>query len=153
MILISHRGNIDGIKKEKENTVKYIKKAIKNGFDVEIDTWYIENKIFLGHNFPKNKVNLSFLESYKNKLWIHCKNIEALYYLKDNYNCFFHSSDDAVLTSKNYIWTFPGRTLTNQSILLKFEKDDKFVIPKNIFGICSDNIKYYFKKLKNENSY
>ena len=40
MILISHRGNIDGVNKLKENKINYINEAIKNGFDVEIDVWY-----------------------------------------------------------------------------------------------------------------
>ena len=37
MILISHRGNINGCNFEKENTHEYIQQAIDAGFHVEID--------------------------------------------------------------------------------------------------------------------
>ena len=42
MILISHRGNIDGKIVERENHPDYIDKAISEEFDVEIDVWMIE---------------------------------------------------------------------------------------------------------------
>ena len=37
MILISHRGNIDGKIVERENHPEYIDEAIALGYDVEID--------------------------------------------------------------------------------------------------------------------
>ena len=37
MILISHRGNVNGKLPNRENTISYIKEAIAKGFDVEID--------------------------------------------------------------------------------------------------------------------
>jgi hypothetical protein len=40
MYLISHRGNINGIQKSKENDPNYINKAIESGFDVEVDVRY-----------------------------------------------------------------------------------------------------------------
>ena len=44
-ILISHRGNIDGEFHELENNPTYIESAIKLGYDVEIDVWYINGKL------------------------------------------------------------------------------------------------------------
>ena len=40
MILISHRGNLFGADKERENSPKIIESAIGQGFDVEIDVWH-----------------------------------------------------------------------------------------------------------------
>ena len=52
MILISNRGNVDGVNLEKENTQSYIQQAIDLGYDVEIDVRYINNKFWLGHDSP-----------------------------------------------------------------------------------------------------
>ena len=40
MLLISHRGNLNGPDKKFENHPKYIQNAIKKGFDVEIDIYF-----------------------------------------------------------------------------------------------------------------
>ena len=40
MILISHRGNIDGPNPKLENSPEYIQLAMEKGFDVEVDVWY-----------------------------------------------------------------------------------------------------------------
>ena len=47
MILISHRGNINGKNTEKENHPSYIDEAIKGEYDVEIDVWYVDEKLWL----------------------------------------------------------------------------------------------------------
>ena len=56
MILISHRGNLNGKIPENENCPDYIDKAIHSGYDVEIDIWMIDNELFLGHDGPQYKV-------------------------------------------------------------------------------------------------
>ena len=40
MILISHRGNIEGKQPKLENKPEYISKALELGYNVEIDIWY-----------------------------------------------------------------------------------------------------------------
>ena len=50
MYLISHRGNLNGIQKDKENEPEYIISAIDKGFDVEVDVRFENNKFFLGHD-------------------------------------------------------------------------------------------------------
>ena len=52
MKIIAHRGNLSG-PTQTENHPDQIKKALDLGFDVEIDVWYKENKVFLGHDFPQ----------------------------------------------------------------------------------------------------
>jgi len=142
MILISHRGNTEGINKDKENTESYINNALYLGFNVEIDVWYINNKFWLGHNKPISEISKNFL-SNKN-FWIHCKNIEALIFLKNEYNCFFHTKEDYVLTSTGYIWTYTGVKLYDNVIAVLPENYNyKYNALKQCVGICSDNILFY----------
>ena len=51
MILISHRANLDKINFDDENKPDYILAAIELGYDVEIDFWVVNKKLFLGKFF------------------------------------------------------------------------------------------------------
>ena len=63
MILISHRGNIDGKNSEKENTVAYITEALDKGYHCEIDVCKFDGKQFyLGHDEPQESVSMSWLD-------------------------------------------------------------------------------------------
>ena len=150
MKFISHRGNINGVDIEKENTVKAIIAAINQGFDVETDIWFIDGRFYLGHDRPQYEISLFFLQIHSDTLWCHAKDIITLNILLKypELNCFFHQNDDCTLTSKGQIWTYFNKPLTNSSILLKFEKDENFIIPENIFGVCSDNIEFYRNMIK-----
>ena len=140
MFYISHRGNIFGPNKNEENKIDYINYAIKLGFDVEIDVWCIDNRWYLGHDSPQYEITSDYLKN--DKFWCHAKNIEALNrMLKEDIHCFWHQEDDVTLTSKGYMWTYPGKPLTDNSICVKPKKNDK--IMKKTFGICSDFIVYY----------
>lgn len=150
MKFIAHRGNTRGVRKEKENTIDYIFDALEEKFDVEIDIYYYKNKFWLGHDEPQYKI--SDLKIFKlNKIWIHAKNIDAAYELTKlkSVNFFWHQNDDITLTSKNFIWTYPDKKLTSNSIcvLPEIQKKLKMNDLKKISGICSDNIYYYKKKL------
>ena len=140
MIFISHRGNIDGKYPEFENNPIQIDRALKNGFDVEIDVWYKDNEWYLGHDEPQYKVDLEYLKN--DKFWCHAKNIEALnQMLEEDIHCFWHQEDDVTLTSKGFMWTYPGKQLTSKSICVLPEKNNE--IPKKCLGICSDFIVSY----------
>jgi len=141
MKLISHRGNLNGPDPNKENTVEYILAAIYNEFDCEIDIWKIDDTLYLGHDQPDNIVSLSFLEKYNNKLWIHCKNVPALVFLKDTFNCFYHKDDEYTLTSKGYIWGNIHSYVDKNVIAVMPELTNKCI--NNSAGICSDYIMNY----------
>ena len=139
MILIAHRGNTNGPNELFENKPEYLTNAINKGFFIETDLWYLNNKLYLGHDNPKYEINIDFLLNLKEKLFCHCKNIQALSYIINNYpqiECFYHDIEECVLTSKNKIWTYPGKELTPMSICVMPERVDQ--IPKNCFGICTD---------------
>jgi hypothetical protein len=137
MLLISHRGNING-KSEQENHPSHIDYALKQGFDVEIDVWKVnEVEWYLGHDEPQYKIDLEFLKN--DKLWCHAKNIKALFDMyNNNIHCFWHQEDDVTLTSKGYLWTYPNKELTENSICVLPEKQEIDI--KKCAGICSDYI-------------
>ena len=143
MIVISHRGNIEGPNPLLENHPNQILKCLDKDFEVEIDVWFLDGW-FLGHDEPQHKVDIAFLQ--KSKLWCHAKNIEALYNLrKNNINCFWHQKDDVTLTSTGFIWTYPGKKLTKNSICVMPELLDQDI--KECHGVCTDYpLKY--KELK-----
>ena len=136
MILISHRGNLNGRNPQYENSDRYCQTAIDRGFNVEIDVWYTDTW-WTGHDRPQYRVNTDFIK--QKEVWCHAKNIEALKRLLDlGAHCFFHQNDSVTLTSKGYIWTYPTQTLTEKSIcvLPELQKIDT----KGCAGICSDYI-------------
>jgi len=143
MILISHRGNINGRNPERENTVSYIQEALDQGFNVEVDVWKIGSKFYLGHDSAQNGASIDFLS--QNGIIAHCKNINALEScVNSNIHCFFHDTDDVVLTSKQLLWVYPGKSLGRyayRSILVLPEIDE---VPY-CYGVCSDNILKYKK--------
>jgi hypothetical protein len=143
MILISHRGNLNGINKERENSPDYIDEALNGLNFVEVDVRMIEGSFYLGHDEPKYKVSLSWLKERKNMLILHCKNVEALKELKTDFVCFYHDNDDCVLMSNCFwIWTYPGKELTEDSIAVLPEYCDRWDISE-CQGICSDFIERY----------
>jgi hypothetical protein len=146
MILISHRGNINGKNTEKENHPSYIDTALNLGDDVEIDIWYIDDKLWLGHDEPQYEVSLEWLELRSPSLWIHCKDMNSLSYLNEysdkvssQFNYFSHDVDMGVLTSHNYIWS---THLYDRGILVLPEVFNKEPI-EGTLGICSDIIEKY----------
>ena len=140
MYLISHRGNINGIQKDKENSPEYISDAINKGFDVEVDVRLENDKFFLGHDFSQFEINKEFL--LNKKIWCHAKTNEALLALQEiKAHFFWHEEDDYTITSKGYIWTYPGKKLLPKSICVLPEKARYKEI--NCLGICSDFIENY----------
>lgn len=146
MILISHRGNINGKNIEMENNPSFIENALNLGYDVEIDVWYIDGVLFLGHDKPQYEVSLEWLELRSPSLWIHCKDMNSLSYFNEysntksnQFNYFSHDVDMGVLTSHNYIWS---TNLYNRGILVLPEVFNKEPFEGTI-GICSDVIEKY----------
>jgi len=139
-LIISHRGNLNGPNPELENSVEYIKAAFKEGYDVEIDVWMIEGKLFLGHDEPTYPVEPDFLKS--SYLWCHAKNLEALeYMLANDIHCFWHQEDNYTLTSDGYIWAYPGQPGNNITIAVMPAKHSDV---SKYYGVCTDYpTKYY----------
>ena len=58
MILISHRGNMNGVNKKLENDPDHLQSLSDMGVDVEVDVWFDGLQLFLGHDEPKYKVDI-----------------------------------------------------------------------------------------------
>ena len=139
MKLISHRGNTQG-KTKYENHPDYIMDTLEY-FECEIDVWY-DNGWRLGHDNPQYEVDEGFL--LVEGLWCHAKDIDTLYHLLIlDVHCFFHSSDDAALTSRGFMWTYPGKKLTPMSICVLPQTGDMVAKRPKCAGICSDEIVRY----------
>jgi len=146
MILISHRGNIDGKFESYENEPNYIDSTIRNGYDVEVDVWYVEGVLYLGHDEPQYGVDFEWFKQRLAKLWIHCKNIQALLYFKDcghDAHYFWHEEDTVTLTSKGYVWAYPGKQPIKNSIAVMPEAEGDDI--EHCLGVCSDFIQNYRK--------
>ncbi len=143
MILISHRGNLKGRNVERENQPEYIDETINAGFDVEIDVWMIDNEFYLGHDEPQYKVIWNWLSTRYEKLWIHCKNVEAIewFNMMGLFNYFWHENDTMVLTSKNYMWVHSGKQPIVGSIAVMPEIHNESI--SECIGVCSDYINNY----------
>ena len=135
-----------------ENSPDQIQRCIESGVDVEIDVRYDPktNSLWLGHDEPQYMVTWWWLAGRAEHLWIHCKDLTTLHQFvaeTGGYNYFWHQEDDFTLTSKNYIWTYPGKPYTNRSVIVMPEwKDTDWdsLRVTNCYAICTD----YVEKLR-----
>jgi hypothetical protein len=148
MIKIAHRGNFEGRYSERENTISYIEEAIAAGYNVEIDVWLLEKKWHLGHDFPGEEIDLSFME--RPEIWTHAKNLVGYVSLYSNpkVHTFWHDKDDFVFTSKGIKWcrsdiiTYDGVSCMPSDLVLGHYKESG-IMP---LGICSDDFTHLFVK-------
>ena len=149
MRFISHRGNLNRTNRDLENRPLQIIKVIEMGYDCEIDLWFIDNQLFLGHDEPQFLIQEEFIQEYANKLWIHCKNIEGLLWCEKSnikqLNYFWHQEDVVTLTSLSFIWAYPGFQPIRNSIAVMPEISDESQL-ETCYGICSDLIELYKQK-------
>ena len=143
MILISHRGNINGRNPEKENHPDYIQAALAAGYDVEIDVWYV-NGWWLGHDAPTYPCPEHLLR----KCWCHTKNAEAL---RQASNLrlpmyFWHDDDDYTITSHGYIWSHSHSPTLEKAIVVLPEVRNQSE-QYRCAGVCSDYIERYKPRL------
>ena len=152
MILISHRGNIDTVNLERENTKSYIQEAIDLGYDVEIDVRYNNNKFWLGHDEPDHEVDIEWLTKRKNNLWIHCKDFLSLAKLiNSDLRIFYHQDENhTIIGNTKAIWSHDIDDANHQSIipLIDIDSVNSFKnFNQKYYGICSDFIKQVGDKL------
>ena len=154
MIWISHRGNINGKFESYENEPNYIDNAISEGYDVEIDVWYKDGILWLGHDTPQYSFHkdMTWFKDRIHKLMIHCKNPEAasFFYFENQkfvkeghpgYHYFCHETDTIALTSKGYMLGYPGKQPMEGTIAMMPEYYDDDI--SDCIGVCSDDIAKY----------
>jgi hypothetical protein len=137
MIIIAHRGLLEGPNSSLENHPDQIDLAIKEGFDVELDLRYIDKEYWLGHDNAQFLIDLDWLEQRSQYLWVHCKNIDALLRMaKTSLHYFWHEEDTVTLTSKRFIWAYPGKQPIKRSIAVMPEIHNDTV--DQCMGVCTD---------------
>lgn len=120
MILIAHRGLMEGPNKEIENHPDQIMSALDSGYDCEIDVWY-DDGWHLGHDEPQYKINVDFLLKNKESFWVHCKNEEAFAKLNEYFpllNYFWHDTDTYTFTCKGIPWIYPRYALACKCVCI-----------------------------------
>ena len=140
MIYISPRGLINGQNSDIENHPDQIKFLLSKNINIEIDIRYHKNKLYLGHDEPMYEITKDFL--LNKNLWCHAKDFKSLEEMsKIKCHYFWHQEDDYTITSKGFIWVYPGKPLIKNSICVipeKHENDYSFC-----YGICTDYINNY----------
>jgi hypothetical protein len=143
MIFISHRGNLNGVIAERENSPKYIEECLAEKFHCEIDLRMKDGIPHLGHDTPDYPVDSAWLRD--SRLWIHVKEYEALVWLKQNCptaKYFCHESDRYTLVSNGMIWSHDlTNRMTSYCIIPLLSKESVESYDQVGFGaVCSDFI-------------
>jgi hypothetical protein len=148
MKIISHRGNLNGPDPLTENSPTQIDLCISKEYDVEVDLWVNDGELWLGHDKPEYPISKTWLTFRVRNLWVHCKNIEAIYYLKQEcpqINYFWHQQDDYTLTSHGWVWAYPDQPVPKKDPDVAFGQRSVCVMPElhnsdpsNFNAICTD---------------
>lgn len=142
-LLLSHRGNVDGIDEKRENSVAYVEEAMDKGYHVVVDTWLVGHQhLVLGTTSPKYPTTLEFLQDVR--VLCNAKNQETLQFLLENkVHCFSRGSSPYTLTSGGLIWAEPGTPVCLRGIFTMPEhcmKDITTVSGMPCSGICSNQV-------------
>ena len=143
MRIIAHRANLDG-PDIYENSPESLFQAIIAGFDVELDVRLHDNKLYLGHDRPQYVLDTGMMLRIKDRAWLHCKNFEALDYLNKNFpdfNYFWHDSDKYTITSKGFIWAYPGEVANSNTVVVLPETTNQNL--DGVYAICTDYPRKY----------
>ena len=144
MIYIAHRGLLNGPSKW-ENSPWAIEEAITVCNYAEVDLWVSDDGgYWLGHDKPTYEVKWRWLMECRESLWIHCKNLKALETLCEFsalWHYFWHQEDTVTLTSKGFVWAYPGKQPIRNSIAVLPEIHDDDI--SGCIGICTDYVLRY----------
>jgi len=151
MLMIAHRGNLEGPRPNLENRTEYIQKALDAGFYVEIDVWVKNRVITLGHNEGVYPCQVEFLTN--DKILCHAKNFEAIEFFNSHKDIhwFWHDKDACTLTSKGWVWAFPhnrieGSILNQPEFNQKWNPEEAisqyrwYISNGSFLGVCSDYV-------------
>jgi hypothetical protein len=108
--------------------------------------WYVDGILYLGHDRPQYVVDFRWFRDRLSYLWVHCKNVDAVSFFNSvNYdvNYFWHQEDTLTLTSKKYMWVYPGKQPIKNSISVLPEINNDDI--SECIGVCSDYIINYKK--------
>ena len=145
MMLISHRGNLNGPDLFSENDPELVNEVILMDIPVEVDLRWHNNSFYFGHDEPQYQVSVEFLLANKEWLWFHCKDKEAFNAALKlrKLNCFWHNTDDYTITTFGYAWAYPGKEPAGTlciGVMPEMQWTFEETLKKPFFGICTDYI-------------
>lgn len=145
MMLISHRGNLNGPDLFSENSPEVINHVISMDIPVEVDLRWHNNSFYFGHDEPQYQVSAEYLLANKDWLWVHCKDNEAFNAALKlrKLNCFWHNTDDYTITTFGYAWAYPGKEPAGTlciGVMPEMQWSFEETLKKPFFGICTDYI-------------
>ena len=144
MKVYSHRGNLNGPCPKYENDPDYVKEAMKEKFAVEVDVYgdYNDYSLAFGHDGPEYPVTMDFVNQYKYRLILHCKNFDALRILRNrDFHHFYHVDDPYTITSWNWTWMYPSKDLPYDTLTVMAIPECANWTPEtltDIGGVCTD---------------
>lgn len=148
---ICHRGNLERKELATENTPSLLDKRIHDGYDVELDVWYTNKKLFLGHDKPEHPVTFEWLMQ-SSKKYIHTKDAKTLEYLllrcgREGYhpNIFYHTVEEYALTTRNHVIVLPGQPLLEGSVNMMPEMAQAPPSTISAYAVCSDSLSNFSK--------
>jgi beta-phosphoglucomutase-like phosphatase (HAD superfamily) len=138
---ILHRGNNNGLSPNTENKPEILYQRLDEGWDIEIDLWKISEDLYLGHDKPEYKINENEKLLIHPNTWIHCKNLEAYFYLRNHkdskkFNYFSHDKDEFAVTSKGFIWSNINTNIIGPGSIKVVQSKNYNLMPG--VGICTD---------------
>lgn len=144
MRFISHRGNLDGKNPSRENAPDYVEEALKKGFDVEVDLRFHLGKMYLGHDLPQYEISDDWISRHSSNLWVHCKDSDSLgHCINNGYHCFFHNIDAYTITSRGFVWAYPGMSISSRlciCVMPENKEGSVGLLMHDYYGTCSDVI-------------
>jgi hypothetical protein len=142
LVLISHRGNIDGVDEAQENTPSYIQAALKKGFAVACDVIAAHGAFLLPTQSGYQPLPYALLSNPQ--MWFLATDgitLDAL--------CAVNAhavpvSAPVALTSVHYLWCMPGADLTTRAIAVFPEYAEAgWLESAEPAGVCSNEISRY----------
>jgi len=143
---ILHRGLRAGPNRSLENKESLLWERLAEGWDIEIDIWRdTSGALWLGHDAPTTLLENKSLLTHP-RVWVHCKNLAALVTTPEGTNYFFHDVDAATLTSRGYIWCYPGNQPGGGKdvVVLPEHGGGRFPGLAAAHAVCSDYLPSHF---------
>jgi hypothetical protein len=146
---ILHRGLNVGPNRALENREDELRQRLDEGWEIECDVWYGDDGLWrIGHDGPGDSIHDIEGLLRHTRSWIHCKNLAALRKCIEmgGVHCFFHDTDTAVLTSRQYIWAYPGHIVEGEKGVCVMPERHGLTMAEicNVGAVCSDYLPVKF---------
>jgi hypothetical protein len=142
---ILHRGLMHGPASGPENDEPTLWERITSGWDVEVDVWVLDGVVWLGHDRPTTILQNKALLTHP-RVWVHCKNLDAVSAMPAGAHYFIHDTDPATLTSQGHIWCYPGNLVNHPRSVAVLPERANLTLPllETQGAVCSDYVPAHF---------